>query len=531
MLRRAWLAPTIGLALAAVTAPGVVCAAASAIPANIRLTWSESPKTTQTIGWCTDRTVIVGKVQYAKLGEPFATAATALPEILTTNVGAINLFSVTLRDLQPGTRYQYRVGDGTNWSAYFTFQTEKGEEEKFRFIVFGDSHEKKPIYAVWRQTATQAYQQNPDARFVMSVGDLIYAGKDYEQWQAWFAGCQDVIANIPDMPAIGDHEPRGVTSKDEWQRPEYFVKLFKVPQNGPANFRGEVYSFDYGPAHIAVLNSSFTYEFAEPVDRKAMIEAEVAWLDADLATTSKPWKIVVYHDATYGLKPDRSGTLTKVNFGPIIDKHHVDVVFNAHEHAMARTFFLRNEDFVASAGEGTVYFISGRSGDNAKDDLGRKIWHPFFYDPQAQSCYLLVEVERDRLTVRTRLADGTPVDELVIDKAKPEKSTPVVPFGAYKSVRLAAFGYLLQLASPPVQNEAGEWFVDIGALATSLSGMFDPSTKTLSYGEGEVRLQLTDDMFLDQSRKMVSLAGLTSVGFYCKYYKAMNMVMVERWMD
>jgi hypothetical protein len=38
-------------------------------------------------------------------------------------------------------------------------------------------------------------------------------------------------------------------------------------------------------------------------------------------------------------------------------------------------------------------------------------------------------------------------------------------------------------------------------------------------------------MFLDQSRKMVSLSGLNSLGFYCKYHKAMNMVMVERWKD
>jgi len=50
----------------------------------------------------------------------------------------------------------------------------------------------------------------------------------------------------------------------------------------------------------------------------------------------KPWKIVVYHDATYNLRADRSGTLTKVHFGPVIDKHHVDVVFNGHEHALAR---------------------------------------------------------------------------------------------------------------------------------------------------------------------------------------------------
>jgi hypothetical protein len=254
-------------------------------------------------------------------------------------------------------------------------------------------------------------------------------------------------------------------------------------------------------------------------------------LDADLAATVKPWKLVVYHDSTYNLVPDRSGTLTKINFGPVIDKHHVDVVFNGHDHGMARSFYIRNEEFVASAAEGTVYYVSGRTGDNVKDSLGRKVWHPFFYDPQEKTGYLAVDVDEHVLTVTTKLEDGTTVDRLTINKAHPEESTPVVPFGAYKSVRFAAFGSVLQFGRPPVQNDAGEWFVDIHALAAYMSGAFDPKTNVFAYKGGEIKLQLGNDMFLDASREMVSLTGLRSVGFYCKYYKAMNMVMVERWRD
>ena len=504
---------------------------ASAVPDNIRLTWSESPKTTQTIGWRTDTTVAVGKVEYFAIGNTPTTVAAPPPETLATNVGVVNLFSVTLRDLQPGTRYVYRVGDGAHWSAYFTFQTEKADPERFEFLVFGDSHEKKPLYTAWGKTVTKAYRQNPGARFAVNVGDLIYSGKDYAQWQAWFAASQAVIANIPSVPVIGDHEPRGVASKEEWRRPEYFVKFFKVPQNGPADFKGEIYSFDYGPAHIVVLNSSFTYEFADLAARKAMIDAEVAWLDADLSASTKRWKLIAYHDATYNLRPDRSGTLTKASFGPVIDKHRVDVVFNGHEHAMARSYAMRNGDFMQSTAEGTVYVISGRSGDNAKESLVPKVWFPYYYDPQAQPCYLVVEVDQDVLTITTRLQDGTVVDRFRIDKGKPERSTPVVPFGAYQEVRFAAFGSLLQFGNPPQQNAAGEWFVDINALAAYLSGSFDPGTNVFSFDNGEIKLTLAGDMFLDASKKMVSLTGLTSVGFYCRFHKAMNLVMVERWKD
>jgi hypothetical protein len=508
-----------------------VTGSATAKADNIRLTWSENPKTTQTIGWRTDSTIKVGKVQYAKEGQALATVPAPPPEKLVTNTGTMHLFTVTIRGLDAGTRYQYRVGDGIEWSATSSFETEKSETGKFDFLIFGDSHEKKPSYAVWHSTATKAYQDNPGAKFFISLGDLIYSGKDYVQWQAWFAACKDVVSSIPIFPVIGDHEPRGVTSKDLWERPEYFVKLFRVPQNGPEGFKGEVYSFDYGSVHIAVLNSSFTYEFKDPADREKMIQAEAAWLDADLAATKQPWKIVAYHDASYNLSPDRSGIYTKTHFGPVIDKHHVDIVFNAHDHAMARSYAIRNEEFVSSAAEGTVYFISGRSGDNAKDALGRRIWHPFFYDPQGQTCYLVVSASKTELSVRTRLQDGTTVDNFSINKGDPSQSTPIVPFGAFKIARFAPFGSLLQSGMPPQQNKSSEWFVDIHALASYLSGSFNPADNVLSYDDDGVKLQLTDTMFLDSSKKLVSLAGLTSVGFYCKYHAAMNLITVERWKD
>lgn len=531
-MKKFTLTLVVSMCLAMVSASfSQVAGAATAAPDDIRLTLSESPRTTQTIGWRTDSSITVGQVQYARIGQPFSTVTSAAPEVLSTNVGTIHLFTATLRSLEPGTRYQYRVGNGSGWSSTYTFETEKSGQESFDFLVFGDSHEKKPSYSVWNSTASHAFKDNPQAKFFVSLGDLIYSGRDYLQWQAWFTACKDVAARIPVFPVIGDHEPRGTTSKELWQRPEYFVKLFTVPQNGPDKFKGEVYSFDYGAAHIVVLNSSFTYEFADSANRQQMIDAESAWLDADLAATKQPWKIVVYHDATYNLSPDRSGVYTKKYFAPIIDKHHVDVVFNGHDHAMARSYFMKNEEFVSTAAQGTVYFISGRTGNNVKESLGRRIWHPVFYDPQGQTCYLVVSVDKTKLTVKTRLEDGTIVDDFNINRKTPGLSTPVVPFGAYKTTRFAPFGTLLQSGLPPQQNKSGEWFVDVNALASYLSGSFNPTSNMLSYDDNGIKLQLADSMFFDSTKNLVSLAGLTSVGFYCKYHPTMNLITVERWRD
>jgi hypothetical protein len=522
------------VALAALTLllwPQPMLSGAGGTPDDLRLTWVESPKTTQTIGWRTEATVTAGKVEYGLPGGRLSTALAAPPRPLLTNIGAIHLFSATLRGLRPGTTYRYRVGDGVNWSPYYSFRTESAAPDVFTFLVFGDSHEKNGPYKVWESTVNEAYRRNPTARFMLTLGDLIYAGRDYREWDTWFAACQNVIARIPTMPALGDHEHRGADGSELYRKPEYATALFNVPRNGPAGFEGQAYSFDYGSVHVAVVNSSFAYQFKDPAEQRAMMDAEAAWLDSDLGATTQPWTIVAYHDATYNLSADRSGTLTKTTFGPIIDKHHVDVVLNAHDHAMARSFFIRNEEFVSSAADGTVYFVSGRAGDNAKDNLGRKVWHPFFYDAQEQSCYLAVEVAAGRLTVITRLQDGTIVDRLVIDRTNPAESTPVVPFGRYQEPRFAAFGYLFQSGAAPVRNAAGEWFVDAHALATYLTGEYNAAERVLTYKEGEIRLQFTDDMFFDDSHGMVSLSGLRSLGFYCRYSPAMNLVMVERWRD
>ncbi len=293
----------------------------------------------------------------------------------------------------------------------------------FTFLVFGDSHEKNGPYKVWESTVNQAYRQNPAARFMVTLGDLIYSGRDYG------SGTRGLPPARTSSPGFRPCRPSAITSTAAWTARNSTAHPSTRPRsstsrNGPAGFKGQAYSFDYGSVHVAVVNSSFAYQFKDPAEQRAMMEAEAAWLDSDLAATTQPWKIVAYHDATYNLSADRSGTLTKTTFGPIIDKHHVDVVLNAHDHAMARSFFIRNEEFVPSAADGTVYFVSGRSGDNAKDNLGRKIWHPFFYDAQEQSCYLAVEVAAGRLTVVTRLQDGTVVDRLVIDRNNPAESTP-----------------------------------------------------------------------------------------------------------
>ena len=158
-------------------------AAASPAPEQIVLTWSEESATTQTISWKMDTGA--GLVQYGEAAaRPAAVGAfrtvPAQAAVLATNLGEVKQFTATLRQLRPGVRYTYRVGDGVTWSAWRSFRTAPYQSSKVKFLVFGDSQ--SVTYQLWGNTLKKALQANPDAAFMVNMGALVDVGQDYGQW-------------------------------------------------------------------------------------------------------------------------------------------------------------------------------------------------------------------------------------------------------------------------------------------------------------------------------------------------------------
>jgi phosphodiesterase/alkaline phosphatase D-like protein len=195
-----------------VAVPMLAADAPAAVPDHIALSWTGDPATTATVTWRTGAAVAQGMVRHmpaptVELAGSVATEpATARPVV--TDVGRHKVFSATLRGLTPGTEYLYQVGDGTTWSEVHSFVTMEADARSVKFLVFGDSQSgcPEPIYGPWARTVHQAYAANPDARFVMNMGDLVEIGASGAQWDGWFAGPQGVIDAIPDMVVEGNHE-------------------------------------------------------------------------------------------------------------------------------------------------------------------------------------------------------------------------------------------------------------------------------------------------------------------------------------
>ena len=389
-------------------------AAQANAPSHITLTWSDDPKTTQTITWKTDVNTVEGQARYWMLTASRQDAVQTAPaqvEQINSNWGPFNLHTVKLTGLTPGAHYAYQVGAAENWSEQYAFVTAPIKPSRYRFLVFGDSQSVN--YDTWRITLERAYLANPEAAFFINMGDLVDRGQEYGEWNAWFNATHGVLENIPCMPLVGNHETYAIGGG--FSIPTLFTDQFKLPTNGPDGLKGQVYSFDYGEAHFVMLDTQIGEEGRFVPD---MLEKQKVWLAADLAASRQKWKLVFVHRALYNNK--RAGNVAIQNaFAPIIDQYHANVVFTAHDHVYARTYPLAHDAVTDNFQAGTIYIATGRSGSKTYPDSIDKEWNSFFYNPLDEPNYLAVDVDEQFLTVRAYRQSGGLIDEYRIERGLP----------------------------------------------------------------------------------------------------------------
>ncbi len=455
----------------------------TAIPDHVTLSWVRDPMTTRTVTWRTGITVNKGVVQYSdNPGLRHPLSVTAYVRRLKADLCDENIYNATLIGLRPGTRYYYRVGDGTtkNWSSIYFFDIEKKLNPmtySLKFLVFGDTQakdENSPYYSLWDRTVHNAYALNPDARFFTVVGDLAQSSLSNPNWNLWFNAAKGVIDRITFMPVEGNTECKMMNKpKDkEHGEPAIYTGQFNVPKNGP--FKNcEAYSYDYGDVHFVVLDSQLRETIKTRPD---LLGIQASWLENDLRQTTKKWKVVFWHKPTYPTRAYRTNEGIKANFTSIIDKYHVDVVFNGHDHAYARTYPINNDEIVGSPALGTVYVVTGRSGEKDIPDNERKAWDVDFFSSQDMPNYIVVTVSNSQMNIKAYKMDGTLIDNYIIDKKNGDTSKTVIP-SRYNDTQLAVNGDLLnQLLMPETKDPTfpyqinGKWYFPIKPVVEFLGG-------------------------------------------------------------
>jgi hypothetical protein len=300
-------------------------------PENVILSLTGDP-TEMAVTWRDAAEVDVGQVRYGRT-ENFSFSTVAR----RTLASGYNSFEAVMAGLVPGETYYYTVGSDAAWSEVQSFITPEDDISTFSFLYLGDAQYNLSLdeYEAWGQLLESAYENYGDAAFGIMAGDMVNNGQNAGQWQAFFAQASPVFSKIPMMAVPGNHESNHYATG----KPVLMNKLLSLPQNGPAGFEEEFYSFNYGDCHILCLNSNVFLN--EQLQAGTMTPDDFdrikTWIASDLSSSSAAWKIVVMHHPAYSVVSDKAGAAVLVNWVPLFETAEVDLVLYGHQHIYMRT--------------------------------------------------------------------------------------------------------------------------------------------------------------------------------------------------
>lgn len=371
-----------------------------AIPDRIILTWQGDPARSQAVSWRTDSSVTRAVAQIAEASaDPRsvrgARTVTATTTPLTTDLGSAHYHTASFADLQPSTKYAYRVGDGVNWSEWIHFRTASASPEPFSFIYFGDAQNE--IKSLWSRVIREAYSDLPDARFIIHAGDLVNRANRDAEWGEWFQAGGWVNAMVPSIPSPGNHEYEGSAAGRQLSR--HWRPQFALPTHGPSGLEETAYFIDYQGVRIISLNSN---------ERR---EAQVPWLEALLRDNPNRWTVITFHHPIYASARGRDNAELRKLWQPLFTRYNVDLVLQGHDHTYARgnvpTGLNQRE-----ADSGTVYVVSV-SGPKMYA-VQREPW--MRRTAEDTQLYQLITIDGSRLRYEARTATGETYDAFDLQK-------------------------------------------------------------------------------------------------------------------
>lgn len=388
---------------------------------------------------------------------------------------------VKLDGLTPLTKYYYSIGSttqtlrGNDTLLFFKTAPDSNSHTPVRFWVIGDfGHGNAGETEVRNSYLQYAAANNEHADFQMWVGDNAYSDGTEAEYSAKVfdtaVAFGNVFLNMPFVPTSGNHDWNSICN---WQAPcntdpevqdGPYLHIIDPPTEGElggvASHRKLFYSFDYGDIHFVCLNSELGSGITQSYNWIGLNNFDTTftspmyeWMKADLAATTKKWKVVFWHQCPYSGQDDFTELSSfqlfciamRTHANPILEKYGVDLVLTGHDHNYQRSYLINGhygykasftpqmmvngtsgKDGLGEAyikytdgpqkDKGTVYLLQGNSSEG---NSYSPISHPAIYWGEAcDTCYgsTLIEVNGDRLDGKYLSSRGVIMDNFTIKK-------------------------------------------------------------------------------------------------------------------
>lgn len=329
---------------------------------------------------------------------------------VASSTNATVLHVASLSGLESGRTYQYRVrsrsGGEEAVSPVETFRTLKSEGA-IRFAVLGDSgsgsREQMQVARLLRET-------RPD--LVLHAGDIIYPSFTTNQAdQRCLSVYREQMKTTPFYFAIGNH--------DLYSGPEHVLSTLVQPTNSipwevhrtAGTTPQHYYSFDHGDVHFTVL-------FVPYLNQHKLVvgDPQYRWLTNDLATTTRPWKVMLFHVSmdTSGLHRfddnDGNGIRDRVDIRevvfPVAARYGVQLVMSGHDHNYEKFNPTEGVHSIVTGGGGVgLYNLS------ELDPASSLMW--------VRHHCLRVTIDHDRLEAEAVGLNGDIFDRMIIQRTTP----------------------------------------------------------------------------------------------------------------
>ncbi|MCW2927944.1 MAG: hypothetical protein JWM86_1912 [Thermoleophilia bacterium] len=200
----------------------------------------------------------------------------------------------------------------------------------YRVAVIGDMGEGTPAE---ERNAEQVARWKPT--HVATVGDNVYPLGREKDWAARFdPQFAKLRMSTTWQPALGNHD-------------YYAGNLTPYFDRFPQLAGRAYYTWTLGPAQFFVLDTEQRLDGAS---------AQQAWLAAELAKSTAPYRVIQMHRPMVSSRAGSIGRNIHGSLGPLLAKHGVQLVLAGHEHGYERSKELNGTTFMVSGGGGAASY-------------------------------------------------------------------------------------------------------------------------------------------------------------------------------